>query len=96
MGKYKLTFSSKFKKDFKKHQYNPKEVSALMDILGLLTDGGAQAIPDKFKAHKLLGNYKGLWECHVLPDLLLIWDQEDVPFKEIHLIRLGTHSQLFY
>ena len=35
---------------------------------------------------------KGLWECHVEPDWLLIWDE--MP-DAIILIRSGTHSDLF-
>jgi len=44
--------------------------------------------------HLLTGNFKGCWECHVQPDLLLIW-QEDIENKAIILQRLGSHSELF-
>ncbi|MFN4764653.1 type II toxin-antitoxin system YafQ family toxin [Gillisia sp. Q332] len=46
------------------------------------------------KSHKLSGNYKGRWECHIKPDWLLIWKQDDTK-KEIYLERTGTHSDLF-
>ncbi|WP_436410303.1 type II toxin-antitoxin system YafQ family toxin [Parapedobacter flavus] len=52
-------------------------------------------MPKKMKPHTLVGNYKGAWECHIFPDLLLIWEQEDNPVNEIHLIRVGSHSELF-
>ena len=35
---------------------------------------------------------KGLWECHIEPDWLLIWDETD---EAIILIRNGTHADLF-
>jgi len=47
------------------------------------------------KPHTLIGNYKGAWECHIFPDLLLIWEQKYDPVNEIHLIRVGSHSELF-
>ena len=34
-------------------------------------------LPAKYKPHVLKGNYDRLWECHIKPDWLLIWIQED-------------------
>lgn len=51
-------------------------------------------LPAKYKAHKLRGNYLNYLECHIQPDWLLIW-YCDNDKKEIHLIRTGTHSDLF-
>lgn len=95
MAGYKLTFSGKFKKDFKRYQNKARAFKAIAEVLDLLMDNGASALPKRMKAHTLIGNYKGSWECHVFPDLLLIWDQEDNPVNEIHLLRLGSHSELF-
>jgi mRNA interferase YafQ len=44
--------------------------------------------------HKLLGNYKDNWECHIKADLLIIRIQIESP-NTIKLIRIGTHSDLF-
>jgi mRNA interferase YafQ len=51
-------------------------------------------LPVQYKSHLLSGNYKGFWECHIKPDWLLIWKQEDT-IKLITLTRTGTHSDLF-
>ena len=51
-------------------------------------------LPAKYKSHKLTGDYKGFWECHIQPDWLLIWLQDDTE-KTITLARTGTHSDLF-
>ena len=51
-------------------------------------------VPAKNKPHKLTGNYKGFWECHIQPDWLLIWFRSDAT-SEIELTRTGTHSDLF-
>jgi mRNA interferase YafQ len=60
-------------------------------ITTLTTDG---KLPQSFKPHKLKGKYLGLWECHIQPDWLLIWDQDD-SIRLISLIRTGSHSDLF-
>lgn len=89
---YKIVASRKFQKDFKKALKRGLQESLLKDVALLLEKSGN--LPPKFKSHKLSGKYNGLWECHIQPDWLLIWDQdEEVRF--ITLLRTGTHSDLF-
>jgi mRNA interferase YafQ len=66
----------------------------IQKTIALLAEKGIEAIPEKMNPHKLVGNYSGTWECHIFPDLLLIWEQTENP-KEIYLILLGSHSELF-
>jgi mRNA interferase YafQ len=88
---YTLKITSQFKKDLKKIQNNPTKIKHLKEALELLEQDGV--LPEKYKPHKLIGDYVGFMECHIEGDLLLIWlDPED---NIIKLIRLGTHSQLF-
>lgn len=94
MNKYVLISSSKFKKDLKKYKNNPKDLIEIKKVLTILLEDGMDGIPKNMKPHKLIGNYKGLWECHILTDLLLNWEENE-ELKEILLIRLGTHSELF-
>ena len=51
-------------------------------------------VPVNNRPHKLTGNYKGFWECHIQPDWLLIWFRNDEA-NFIELSRTGTHSDLF-
>ena len=44
--------------------------------------------------HRLKSEFINNWECHIKPDLLIIWIQIERP-KEIKLVRLGSHSELF-
>lgn len=48
----------------------------------------------KYLPHKLKGVYSGCMECHIKPDWLLIWSQNDRS-KEIFLIATGSHTDLF-
>jgi len=49
-------------------------------------------LPAGYRAHKLSGEWKGVWECHIEPDWLLIYE---VTANELVLIRTGTHRDLF-
>lgn len=42
--------------------------------------------------HKLTGNYKGYWECHIEPDWLLIYRKDK---SRVEFVATGTHSDLF-
>jgi mRNA interferase YafQ len=86
-----IRYSSKYKRDIKRYANQPNKLKALFDILRLLSDG--KPIPEENNPHRLKGQYKGCWECHIESDFLLIWidDKTDT----IWLERLGTHSELF-
>ena len=94
MSNYVLLYSTRFKKDYKGFANQPEKLEAIKNTLKMLFQNGFVAIPATMRPHKLSGNYKGCRECHVLPDLLLIWEQYE-PEKEILLIRVGKHSELF-
>lgn len=89
---YDIAFKNSFKKDFKLALKRGLDEGKLEDVLLLLRKHGM--LPEKYKPHRLKGNYKGLWKCHIQPDWLLIWSQEDT-IRLITLIRTGTHSDLF-
>jgi mRNA interferase YafQ len=89
---YVLFFSGHFKKDAKTCKKRNFDISLLEKILFDLRETGV--LSQEFKPHKLSGNYIGRWECHIRPDWLLIWKQDDIE-KIIYLERTGTHSDLF-
>jgi len=91
---YKLTPTTQFKKDLKKVKSSPNDFKIVSHLLKLLQRKGVNGVPVTMNPHKLKGNYKDYWECHLKPDLLIIWFQIESP-KEIKLIRLGSHSELF-
>lgn len=94
MNKYQIFFSTRFKKDLKKFTKIKKKYSEIQSCVKLLAKNGNAEIPAKMFPHKIIGNYKGSFECHILPDLLLIWDEYEAE-KEIILLRVGSHSDLF-
>jgi len=64
----------------------------LINILALL----AEDVPlsASCRDHALVGNWVGHRECHIKPDLLLIYRLEE-DSGVLELVRLGSHSELF-
>lgn len=89
---YQLEQTGKFKKDIKIAKKRGLDMQLLDEVVTHLVENGT--LPQKNKPHKLTGNYKGFWECHVQPDWLLVWEQNDT-IRLITLTRTGTHSDLF-
>ena len=88
-----IEFTSQFRKDYKRVKKNPNNknlVSILNPVLTLLIND--EKLGANFRAHKLAGEFKGYEECHLKPDLLLIYLRID---KKLILVRLGSHSELF-
>ena len=92
---FEIVYTGKFKKDLKRiGRRNIQDLSLAEGAVKLLNEKGVAGIPKKMRPHRLKGNYEDNWECHIKPDLLIIWFQMESP-KTIRLIRIGTHSDLF-
>ena len=90
---YKIRTTNRFEKDVVRCKKRGFDLDKLKEVMSLLADKGR--LPVRYKSHKLSGKYSGCWECHIQPDWLLIWKQND---DELILLFLntGTHSDLFY
>lgn len=86
-----LKVTSRFKKDLKRIQNNPRRIANVEAVLKLLRDTGT--VPKHYCPHMLTGDYAGCMECHIENDYLLIWIDEAE--QVIKLLRLGSHSELF-
>ena len=62
-----IKYSTQFKKDFKKYRNNKKKVEKLLEVFRMLEN--EIELPSEYKAHKLIGNYKGCLECHIEGDI---------------------------
>ena len=85
--------SSAFKRDYKreaKGRYRATLDDDLKAVLiALATD---QPLDVRYRDHDLSGDWAGYRECHIKPDLLLIYRKSD---DTLRLARLGSHSELF-
>jgi len=87
---YKIFRTASFKRDYKTLSNQEKDL--LKSIITTLAKG--EKLDKKYKNHKLIGNYLGCNECHIKPDLLLIYRIDD-DILELALVRVGSHSKLF-
>jgi mRNA interferase YafQ len=86
----RITQRTQFRNDLKRQKRRGMDVGELIAAVELLAETGT--LPDGYRPHRLTGEWKGVWECHIEPDWLLIYE---VTATEVLLIRTGTHSDLF-
>ena len=89
MNKQRLT--AQFKKDVELARKRGKDTTKLQKAMAALVQG--DRLDQSYRPHRLSGYWAGSWECHVGPDWLLIWNDEDPGV--ILFQRTGTHSDLF-
>ncbi len=86
----KIIFTNKFTKKYALMNKRGKNVEKIKQIIALLESD--KPIPEKYKDHKLIGNYEGSRELHIDPDWLLIYR---ISAQSIILERTGTRGDLF-
>lgn len=89
---YKIDTTKKFDKALKKCIKRGLDMTHFKECVSILSSTGT--LPVKYRPHKLVGKYSGAWECHIEPDWLLVWEQNDT---ELILLMLdtGSHSDIF-
>lgn len=79
-----------FKRDLKRFVHHKSLMKELRNVIEQLL--AEKTLEEKHCDHPLTGNWIGHRECHVKPDVVLIYKtNEDTLFLE----RLGSHSELF-
>lgn len=90
----KIEYQGQFKKDFKLAVKRGCDIAEFQKVISLLAN--EQPLPEKYRDHALVNSreYKGVRECHIQPDWLLIYEiyNDSLILK---LIRTGSHSDLF-
>ncbi|MEO5338837.1 MAG: type II toxin-antitoxin system YafQ family toxin [Magnetospirillum sp. WYHS-4] len=85
-----LLTSTQFKRDMKKARKRGKDRDKLERIIAKIVAG--EPLDQRHRPHRLSGDWSPCWECHIEPDWLLIWDEDE---ETVMLVRTGTHSDLF-
>ena len=89
---YRLLTTHQFEKDLKRCKKRGLPMEKLKEVINELVINGK--VPICFKPHVLHGNRNGQWECHILPDWLLLWEQNDTELTLL-MLNTGTHADLF-
>jgi mRNA interferase YafQ len=89
---YDLVYTKSFRKSLKKYKNDIYIIDEIKDVLHLLQTG--DLLPAKYKEHYLKGKYLGFTECHILPDLLMVFNR--IKSREIIVLYdIGSHANLF-
>ena len=89
---YQVILSTRFKKEFRRCIKRGLNMKLITDAMDLLVATGS--LPKQYRPHKLSGNMDGIWECHIQPDWLMTWEQNDTQLTLLFL-QTGTHADLF-
>ena len=91
--KYKIERTNRFKKDYKKIKtknfFDEREFIRVVTLLA-----NDEILPEKYCNHLLEPKNKGIWECHIKPDWLLMYTKSK-DLLVLTLTRTGSHSDLF-
>ena len=92
----KIEWARQFKRDYRRAQASPRYRHDLETPLPAVLDRLVvdQELDPKFKDHALTGEMTGFRECHLRPDLLLVYVKAEDP-PSLILMRIGSHSELF-
>jgi mRNA interferase YafQ len=82
--------TTQFKRDIKLAEKRRKPMLKIKAIITKLIN--EESLDPKNRNHKLSGNYRDHWECHIEPDWLLIYR---LTLTEVIFERTGSHSDLF-
>jgi len=85
----KIVLGTKYKKDIKVYKHNKSVLDELKTVLLLLENGNV--LPAKYDPHPLKGQYKGCIDCHIKPDVVLIYEVRE---DSVGLVRIGKHNKL--
>ena len=89
---YELIKTSRFKAGVKLARKRGLDISLLEEVIEKMRLD--QPLEARLRNHELTGNFKGVWECHIQPDWLLLY-LKDNGVLVLTLVDTGTHSDIF-
>ena len=88
-----IEWTSQFKRDYRregKGQHRATLDVELFPIVEALAND--QLLDPRYRDHALTGDWKDYRDCHIKPDIVLIYRKPDDVV--LQLVRLGSHSEL--
>ena len=89
---YELLKTSRFKAGVKLARKRGLDISLLENVIEKLRLD--KPLDAKHRNHELSGSFKGVWECHIQPDWLLLY-LKDNGVLVLTLVDTGSHSDIF-
>src|SRR3989442_753236 len=85
--------SGQFKRDLKREAKGPHRTALAKDFTEIIRALACdEPLAERCFDHALTGDWKDHRDCHVKPDLVLIYRKPDE--EMLQLVRLGSHSEL--
>jgi mRNA interferase YafQ len=85
--------TGQFKRDYKREAKGRHRATLEADLRAVIALLAAdERLAERYCDHALLGDWIGCRDCHVKPDLVMIYEKPDP--ETLRLIRLGSHSEL--
>jgi mRNA interferase YafQ len=85
--------TGQFKRDYNRAANGPHRRTLDDDFVAVVTAlANDRPLAAKHRDHALSGNWKDYRDCHIKPDLVLIYRKPDDAV--LQLVRLGSHSEL--
>ena len=88
-----VKYTNRFKRDYRREKsgrHGRTLDKLLMEVVDMLA--GDKSLPRRNFDHPLTGEWNDHRDCHVRPDLVLIYRKPDD--TSLELVRLGSHSEL--
>jgi mRNA interferase YafQ len=88
-----VSYTTRFRRDYKREKsgrYSKRLDADLLQAITMLAND--QPLPRRYFDHPLSGEWMDHRDCHIRPDLVLIYRKPDEMMLE--LVRLGSHSEL--
>jgi mRNA interferase YafQ len=90
----KLKQTAAFKRDFKRERKGPHRKFLSENFASFIQKlAKDEPLEERYRDHPLGGEWKDHRDCHLRPDLVLIYRKPND--DTLHLVRLGSHSELF-
>lgn len=90
---YLIRATRKYRKAYrrilKRGEVGEDEIAIIVDSLA-----AGETLDQRFRDHKLTGEFTGSRECHIRPDLLLVYEKHD-DILVLLLIDIGSHDDVF-
>ena len=85
--------SGQFKRDLKRESKGQHRQILQSEFVSIVATLAADSpLESRHRDHALSGDWKNHRDCHVRPDLVLIYCKPDA--ATLHLVRLGSHAEL--
>jgi mRNA interferase YafQ len=89
----KIEPTGQFRRDYKREAKGQHRATLDVDLESVLeTLASDLPLEPRYRDHVLTGDWKDHRDCHIKPDLVLIYRKPDD--ATLQLVRIGSHSEL--